>query len=208
MTIHDTDARFNINRADAGLLLNDLGLIGEGVEIGVDTALWSTELLSKWKGKRIYGIDCYMQQPKEIYYEIYSPPGAGFNAPTQQREMEYIDTLKGIFKLNNTNRYYVIRAFSNNAAYIFENYQLDFVYVDGNHSYEGVKEDLEVWYPKIKIGGLIFGDDWEGPSTYGVANAVDEFFNKWNKKVYTGKGPDAAGNFPPLYNRRQWYHIK
>ena len=59
----------------------------------------------------------------------------------------------------------------------FPDEYFDWVYIDGNHLYEYVKEDLEVSLRKTKAGGLITGDDyteggwWEG----GVKKAVDEF---------------------------------
>ena len=36
---------------------------------------------------------------------------------------------------------------------------LDFVYIDGDHSYEAVKKDIIAWIPKVKIGGVICGHD-------------------------------------------------
>lgn len=37
---------------------------------------------------------------------------------------------------------------------------IDFLIVDGDHSYEGVKTDLEVWLPLVKKGGMIFIHDY------------------------------------------------
>jgi hypothetical protein len=37
---------------------------------------------------------------------------------------------------------------------------LDFVYIDGNHSYGAVLADLQAWTPKVKIGGVIAGHDY------------------------------------------------
>ena len=57
----------------------------------------------------------------------------------------------------------------------------DFIYIDGNHSYDFVKADLEAWWPKLKSGGAICGDDYqEGyyqvtSLDFGVVKAVDEF---------------------------------
>jgi predicted O-methyltransferase YrrM len=50
---------------------------------------------------------------------------------------------------------------------------IDLIYIDGNHSYSAVKEDLEIWFPKIKSGGYITGHDFFWPS---VRQALDEFF--------------------------------
>jgi len=37
---------------------------------------------------------------------------------------------------------------------------LDFIYIDGDHSYAGVLRDLAAAYPKVKRGGLIMGHDY------------------------------------------------
>lgn len=50
---------------------------------------------------------------------------------------------------------------------------VDFLMLDGDHSYEAVKADLEAWMPKMKVGGIISGDDYTWP---GVEQAVIERF--------------------------------
>ena len=59
------------------------------------------------------------------------------------------------------------------ASSYYEDESLDFVFVDASHEYEDVLQDIKAWYPKIKKGGIIAGDDykWEG-----VKKAVDEYF--------------------------------
>ena len=42
----------------------------------------------------------------------------------------------------------------------FEDNSIDAIYIDGNHSYEAVIEDIKNWSPKVKQGGLIIGDDY------------------------------------------------
>ncbi len=72
---------------------------------------------------------------------------------------------------------------------------LDFVYIDGDHRYKTVKKDLELYYPKLRIGGVLAGHDidlgghlmvnkpgWK--NTEGVAEAVIEFATKKNLKLY------------------------
>lgn len=67
---------------------------------------------------------------------------------------------------------------------------LDFVYIDGNHVYDFVKQDVENYWPKIKKGGVLSGHDYYTDyHRFGVTPAVDEFVKKNNLKLQT-KTPD------------------
>jgi len=56
--------------------------------------------------------------------------------------------------------------------------ELDYVFIDGIHTYEAVKHDIAAWLPKVKRGGWIGGHDYDNlPRFPGVARAVDEAFN-------------------------------
>jgi hypothetical protein len=68
-----------------------------------------------------------------------------------------------------------IKKTSDDAAHDFKE-PLDFVYVDGDHSYEQVKRDLEHYYTLVKFGGVLGGHDY--PLKEGVKIAVDEFAKK------------------------------
>lgn len=54
--------------------------------------------------------------------------------------------------------------------------QVDWVYVDADHSYEGCLHDLENSLRVVKPGGIIFGDDYTNKP--GVRRAVDEFVQR------------------------------
>jgi len=65
------------------------------------------------------------------------------------------------------------------AATMFRDRYFDWVYIDGDHSYEAVAGDLEAWSRTVKIGGLISGDDylWRDESgRLSVKQAVDDYF--------------------------------
>ena len=81
------------------------------------------------------------------------------------------------------------------AAEQFEDNSLDFVHIDASHEYEDVLNDIKFWYPKVKPGGMITGDDylWSG-----VDKAVNEYFNN---KMITIHNYDNNGG-------RLWYHRK
>ena len=56
----------------------------------------------------------------------------------------------------------------------FENESLDLVFIDGDHSYEGCKADIEAWLPKLRSGGVLAGHDYGHKRFPGVKQAVDE----------------------------------
>lgn len=64
--------------------------------------------------------------------------------------------------------------------------QVDFVYIDADHSYEGVFTDLCTWFPKVREGGIIGGHDY-GRSGFGVTRAVDKFFRRFGWSIHTEK---------------------
>eukprot|EP01060_Flectonema_neradi_P022060 TRINITY_DN3026_c0_g1_i2.p1 TRINITY_DN3026_c0_g1~~TRINITY_DN3026_c0_g1_i2.p1 ORF type:complete len:715 (+),score=151.26 TRINITY_DN3026_c0_g1_i2:58-2145(+) len=68
------------------------------------------------------------------------------------------------------------------AAQIFSNLKLsaDIVHVDGSHEYEDVVVDLRDWWPIVRPGGVLYGDDY---SWRGVAKAVEEFRELHGAKV-------------------------
>lgn len=69
----------------------------------------------------------------------------------------------------------VMRMKSIEAAKCIDDNSLDYVFIDADHSYEGVKRDIKTWLPKVKIGGWIGGHDYD-PRFAGVMKAVDEAF--------------------------------
>lgn len=65
---------------------------------------------------------------------------------------------------------------------------LDFVFIDADHSYDGVKKDILAWGPKIKRGGLLSGHDYDNPNERNgkeVKRAVDDAVsnNGWRLKL-------------------------
>lgn len=75
---------------------------------------------------------------------------------------------------------------------------LDFVYIDGRHTYEFVKKDIELYYSKVREGGVIGGHDFTC-CYFGVCKAVTEFVNKNNLKIY---GEESYGE------KSDWWIVK
>lgn len=72
-----------------------------------------------------------------------------------------------------------------------EDESYDMIYIDGDHSYEGVKRDLELAWPKVRKGGFLCGHDYEINKAkcwfnynFGVRRAVDEFLGQRGLSLY------------------------
>lgn len=63
----------------------------------------------------------------------------------------------------------------------FKDESLDFVFIDAAHDYENVCADIRAWLPKVKVGGVLAGHDWQHEP---VRKAVDECLPDWQKFAY------------------------
>lgn len=104
---------------------------------------------------------------------------ADCNARKAQREHEaaYQRTLKVTAFAGK--RAKVWRMTSEEAAPNVADHSLNFVFIDGDHSYEGCKLDISLWKSKVKPGGFIGGHDYKHekrPDLNGIDRAVEEAF--------------------------------
>jgi hypothetical protein len=137
-----------------------------GAEIGVLNGKNSILFLENLNIKKLYLIDPYK------YYKGHDDPKYKTKGYDEIANNIYNNTRKSLKKYNKKIRFF--RDLSENVANKIPNNSLDFVYIDGNHSYEYVKRDIELYWPKVKKGGIIGGDDL-GLHQPGVLKAVSEF---------------------------------
>lgn len=71
----------------------------------------------------------------------------------------------------------------------FEDNSLDFVYIDADHHYEPALQDCSLWYPKVKVGGIICGHDFNCKAVE-VKRAVTEFFGNLKKEINSANNID------------------
>lgn len=166
-------------RADLPAFFKSLGF-GKGVEIGVS---WAQNIIGyAEEGFEIYGIDPWDPNTDEdTFRKVISIPG------------NYGKSAEGVYRLakERTEKYpncHLIRKTSFDALEDFPDRSLDFVYIDGNHSFGYVAMDLMKWNRKVKKGGVIAGHDYY--STQGarglrqIRHVVDAFakaydFENW-----------------------------
>lgn len=134
-------------------LNNIIGKNGCGVEIGVFKGELSNYILNKWDGV-LYMVDVW----RELGEEYSDSSNIKFHSDAYAETM---NNIKGF-----ENRAIMIRSTSKDAIKLFQDQSLDFVYIDANHAYDFVKEDLELWFPKLKKGGMFSGHDYLGFDWY------------------------------------------
>jgi hypothetical protein len=122
------------------------------VEVGTWEGGFSEGILNVPATTKLYCVDPYKHFENDEY-----PDGMNSLSQTQfdslfERTQKKLTTRFG-------NRVEFIRKSSSDAVSNFPDESLDFVYIDGNHDYKYVLQDLTIWYPKIKPGGYLCGDD-------------------------------------------------
>ena len=71
-----------------------------------------------------------------------------------------------------------IKKLSMDAVSDFDDGFFDIVYIDGNHLYDAVVEDINGYLPKVKNGGIICGHDYWTTGIVDPKKAVDDIFGK------------------------------
>ncbi len=135
-------------------MLTEQKILGSGLEIGVFRAWHAKLILDNWPGKRYFGVDPfkdlkYCRDGVCVNYNNFTVHSWESIRKTAQEELKpYGD------------RAVLLETDSLTASKEFPDNCLDWVYVDGRHHYEGVKEDIEVWVDKIRPGGIMAGHDY------------------------------------------------
>jgi len=129
-----------------------------GCEIGISSGVHVLQLLNNLNVKKLYMIDPYCK-----YVD-----GDG---KIKSRRLKYFKMKKDLFKYRKKVK--LIKKTSDDAVKFIPS-GLDFIYVDGNHSYKNIHDDLYNYYSKLKIHGVLGGDDY-GTCFEGIKKAVDEF---------------------------------
>jgi Methyltransferase domain len=131
-----------------------------GIEIGVDCGVTSEHLLSSLPTLKLFGIDPYMDY---VDWSNVLVTGQESNAfPVMMEKTSKFDK-----------RFVLIREKSDDAINVFEDESMDFIFVDGIHTYDQVLKDCRNYWPKLKRNGLFCGHDFTNIQQ--VNQAVNEF---------------------------------
>lgn len=116
-----------------------------GAEIGVEQGLYSEKICQMIPGIKLYCIDAWKNYPG--YFERFSQ---------KQLSQFYLETKKRLKPYNCK----IIRGFSENVYKRIPDESLDFLYIDGNHDFFYITQDLHCWTPKVRPGGIVSGHDF------------------------------------------------
>lgn len=156
-----------------------------GVEIGVWEGGNAEEVVNGLPLEKFWLVDCWGDWSSQPGVE----ESLGIKEDSDFWERLYTQVQERFAHYPNVE---IVRLWSHEAAKQLPN-DLDFVYIDGNHSYEGVAADLRLWVPKVREGGWVMGDDW---NTTGVMKAVPEFVGEYNYSLQIAEA------------NSQWWFVK
>jgi hypothetical protein len=129
-------------------------------------------------------VDSWAEVPDDNYTK-----SGDFHASLHAEEQENFYALTQRVTAFAGNRANIIRADSKAAAQAIPDSSLDLVFIDADHSYEGCRDDIKAYWPKVKAGGIISGHDYAnddfrfGPM---VKRAVDEFVSANGLEISLG----------------------
>ena len=151
------------DRIELAKYFNTLGF-KLGAEIGVFQGSFSRALCRYNPGLKLYAIDAWWL--------------LGPQSKAKRQEWVYN---RALLKLKDYN-VVIIKDASLEVAKVLKDGILDFVYIDADHSYKAVVDDIEAWNVKVRSGGIVAGHDYQSPD---VEKAVHEYVDKYGLKLET-----------------------
>lgn len=174
-TAEEIDLRFSgkIQKDDKLLLLlKSMDLNNKGVEICSFSGGFANPRLKDWNGK-LYLIDIQKEASED----------------------DYNKALESIKKPSEND--FRLRMAPNHISDLFDDESLDFVYIDSDHTYESIKNNIKLWHPKVKKGGILTGRNYLLLNCYNKENykkgIKDQDVWIWEKGNYEEK--NYAGVF-------------
>lgn len=161
------------SRNQFGAFLTERGLTGQAVEVGTHRGMFARTLLKHWPGT-LHCVDPWKNPPG---YEVQAQYLEG---STGDRDADYRQAAHYLADFGDRVR--LLRMTSAKAAGRFKGGSLDFAYLDGDHSFDAVRDDLSLWWPKIRPGGVLAGHDIICP---GPPGRPDDWGRYIQPAVYT-----------------------
>lgn len=130
---------------DLPVLFKELGFT-RGAEVGVLRGNYSEILCKSNPDLKLYSVDAWQFYPlRNNFRRAWMYPAIYEEAKTRLASYK-----------NNE----IIRKWSQDAVKDFEDESLDFVFIDANHEFQHITNDIVEWAKKVRKGGIISGHDY------------------------------------------------
>ena len=183
-----------------GMSRNDLYKVFNqmGFKVGCEVGVWQGDnavaMLQSIPNLKLYLVDPYANYPL-----IRKPRGEDRIAHAKGRAIRHTAQYDRVF----------IEKMSEDAAKEIPDDSLDFVYIDGEHTYDFVLLDIILWSRKVRRGGVVSGHDYYSDRRHkiGVREAVDDYVKFHGLELHLTEAkcepiPKHGRNFP------SWYWVK
>ena len=148
-------------RSDFAKLLDSFGLPRIICEVGTAEGIFSTEIFG-WGVEKLYLIDIWEQVP-------FIDGCASFDQEWHDNNYKQV-----VDKFWDKPNVVILKGFSYKVAKEIPDESVSLVIIDADHTYQGTKADIKVFWPKLISGGIMYFHDFANPE-YGVNRAVQEF---------------------------------
>ena len=153
-----------------------------GIELGVAKGGYSKRMINSKKFSHFYGVDAYSDKHDTA---------------------QYCQALKYIGFKNS--QYSLLRVDFDSALNMFVDNYFDFIYIDGYaHTGEEGGKTIVDWFKKLKVGGILAGDDYHQGWPL-VTWAVNDFASQINSTINLTLGRDKSGGYN---SNPSWYFVK
>jgi hypothetical protein len=141
--------------------------------------------IGSWKGRSacFMGVEILNSKKNIDFYCVDTWSGSEEHKDMDiiKNDLLYDEFLKNIEPVSSVIK--PIRKTSKEASKDFPDNFFDFIFIDAGHDYDSVKEDIDLWFPKLKNRGIFAGHDYD-VGWAGVVKAVDEWSLSQNKKIF------------------------
>lgn len=168
-----------------------------GAEVGVFRARNARQMFRDIPRLKLYGIEAYADQPYSTRHKT---------TPRYDKNREIVTN-----RMKNRD-FKMIEKFSEEAVQDIHYDSLDFVYIDGDHSYDYVMTDIILWNRRVRSGGIVSGHDYTLPTDYkhaydvNVKEAVDDYIRIHKISPWYITDKDGARNWSDKCP--SWFWVK
>lgn len=174
-------------RQQLGDLLKELKLPLIICECGVAEGLFAKQIMD-WGTQILYLVD---------RWETSGLTGdSAFAQEWHDDNLQQVQSRMEVYN-NRPEKYVILQGTTSEMAQYIPDNSLSMVYIDADHSYDGVKSDIENYYQKVISGGVLAFHDYMNVEDYGVNRAVNEFCtnNNYTPVVIPETGIMDAGAY-------------